>query len=119
MTGTIRILISEDQMLMRQGLHTVLELEPGFQVVGEAANGEEAIERYNELQHVLELEPGFQVVGEAANGEEAIERYNELQQQGKGPDVVLMDIQMPVKHGVQATAAIQYLLLSSSIKPPH
>lgn len=79
MTGTIRILISEDQMLMRQGLHTVLELEPGFQVVGEAANGE----------------------------------------QGKGPDVVLMDIQMPVKHGVQATAAIQYLLLSSSIKPPH
>jgi len=90
MTGTIRILISEDQMLMRQGLHTVLELEPGFQVVGEAANGEEAIERYNELQ-----------------------------QQGKGPDVVLMDIQMPVKHGVQATAAIQYLFLSSSIKPPH
>jgi two-component system, NarL family, response regulator DegU len=77
MTGTIRILISEDQMLMRQGLHTVLELEPGFQVVGEAANGEEAIERYNELQ-----------------------------QQGKGPDVVLMDIQMPVKNGVQATAAI-------------
>ena len=77
MTGTIRILISEDQMLMRQGLHTVLELEPGFQVVGEAVNGEEAIERYNELQ-----------------------------QQGKGPDVVLMDIQMPVKNGVQATAAI-------------
>lgn len=77
MTGTIRIMISEDQMLMRQGLHTVLELEPGFQVVGEAANGEEAIERYNELQ-----------------------------QQGKGPDVVLMDIQMPVKNGVQATAAI-------------
>src|SRR5258708_5727507 len=77
MTGTIRILISEDQMLMRQGLHTVLELEPGFQVVGEAANGEEAIERYNELQ-----------------------------QQGKGPDVVLMDVQMPRKNGVQATAAI-------------
>ncbi len=47
-------------------------------------------------------------MGEAANGE-----------QGKGPDVVLMDIQMPVKNGVQATAAIQYLLLSSSIKPPH
>jgi len=77
MTGTIRILLCEDQTLMRQGLHTVLELEPGFQVVGEAANGEEAIERYNELQ-----------------------------QQGKGPDVVLMDIQMPVKNGVQATAAI-------------
>lgn len=77
MIGTIRILLCEDQTLMRQGLHTVLELEPGFQVVGEAANGEEAIGRYNELQ-----------------------------QRGRGPDVVLMDIQMPVKNGVQATAAI-------------
>ena len=77
MTGTIRILLCEDQTLMRQGLHTVLELEPGFQVVGEAANGEEAIARYNELQ-----------------------------QQGTGPDIVLMDIQMPIKNGVQATAAI-------------
>lgn len=77
MTETIRILLCEDQTLMRQGLHTVLELEPGFLVVGEAANGEEAIERYNELQL-----------------------------QGNGPDVVLMDIQMPRKNGVQATAAI-------------
>jgi len=74
---TIRILLCEDQTLMRQGLHTVLELEPGFLVVGEVANGEEAIERYNELQ-----------------------------QQGNGPDIVLMDIQMPRKNGVQATAAI-------------
>src|SRR5579863_450146 len=77
MTATIRILLCEDQTLMRQGLHTVLELEPGFQVVGEAANGEEAIQRYLQLQA-----------------------------EGNGPDIVLMDIQMPRKNGVQATAAI-------------
>lgn len=77
MTATIRILLCEDQTLMRQGLHTVLELEAGFQVVGEAANGEEAIQRYLQLQA-----------------------------EDKGPDVVLMDVQMPRKNGVQATAAI-------------
>src|SRR5438105_3306296 len=42
MTGeSIHILLCEDQTLMRQGLHTVLELEPGFEVVAEAADGEE------------------------------------------------------------------------------
>ncbi len=77
MSGAIRILLCEDQMLMRQGLRTILELETGFEVVGEAANGEEAIQRFDELR-----------------------------QQGHGPDIILMDVQMPVKNGVQATAAI-------------
>jgi DNA-binding NarL/FixJ family response regulator len=73
----IRILLCEDQTLMRQGLHTVLELEPGFQVIAEAENGEQAVKRYAELQA-----------------------------QGQEPDIVLMDIQMPRQNGVQATAAI-------------
>jgi DNA-binding NarL/FixJ family response regulator len=77
MSSAIRILLCEDQMLMRQGLRTILELEVGFEVVGEAANGEEAIQRFDELR-----------------------------QQGSGPDIILMDIQMPGKNGVQATAAI-------------
>jgi DNA-binding NarL/FixJ family response regulator len=38
-----RILICEDQTLMRESLRTVLDLEPGFTVVGEAANGEEGV----------------------------------------------------------------------------
>ncbi len=37
---TIRLLIVEDQTLMRQGLRTILELEPGLEVIGEAAGGE-------------------------------------------------------------------------------
>jgi len=39
----LRLLICEDQTLMREGLRTVLELEPGFAVVGEAADGAEAV----------------------------------------------------------------------------
>lgn len=77
MTETIRILLCEDQTLMRQGLRTILELEPGIQVVGEAGDGEEAVGQYASLRH-----------------------------QDKGPDVVLMDIEMPRMNGVQATAAI-------------
>jgi DNA-binding NarL/FixJ family response regulator len=77
MTDPIRILLCEDQTLMRQGLRTILELEPGIQVVGEAADGQEAVERYHELQS-----------------------------QGNGPDIVLMDIQMPRMSGVQATAVL-------------
>ena len=41
----IRVLIAEDQTLMRQGLKTILDLEDGFEVVGEAADGQEAVER--------------------------------------------------------------------------
>ncbi len=77
MEDAIRILLCEDQTLLRQGLHTVLDLEPGFQVVAEASDGEEAVKTYGELQR-----------------------------QGQGPDIVLMDIQMPRQNGVQATAAI-------------
>src|SRR3989442_11921486 len=36
----IRILLVEDQTLMRQGLQTILDLEPGLHVVGEASDGE-------------------------------------------------------------------------------
>jgi len=46
----IRILLAEDQTLMRQGLKTLLELEPGLRVVGEAADGRSAVDLTLELR---------------------------------------------------------------------
>lgn len=66
---TIRLLLVDDQQLLRQGLRLLLEMEPGLQVVGEAGDGQEALVAYENLQ----------------------------------PDVVLMDIRMPVLDGVAAT----------------
>ena len=43
MAEPIRILIVEDQTLMRQGLKTILDLEPGLRVAGEAADGEAGV----------------------------------------------------------------------------
>jgi DNA-binding NarL/FixJ family response regulator len=65
-------LVVEDQPIMRQALVTVLGLEPGFRVVGEAATGVEAVERASALR----------------------------------PDVVLMDLQLPLLDGVEATRRI-------------
>jgi len=68
----IRILLCEDQTLLRQGLRTILDLEPGLAVAGEAADGEEAVRQALSLR----------------------------------PDIALMDIQMPKRNGVEATALI-------------
>lgn len=43
MNDVIQILLVEDQTLMRQGLKTILDLEPGFRVIGEAADGESGV----------------------------------------------------------------------------
>ncbi len=46
----IRVLLCEDQTLMRHGLRTILELEPGLSVVGDAADGPGAIEGARRLR---------------------------------------------------------------------
>ena len=66
------ILIADDQALVRVGLHKILDAEPDLAVIGEAADGEEAVELARRL----------------------------------APDVVLMDIRMPVLDGIEATRRI-------------
>jgi DNA-binding NarL/FixJ family response regulator len=72
---TIRILIVDDQALFREGLRTLLSVQPDFEIVAEAANGEEALRLA--VQHQ--------------------------------PEVVLMDLRMPVLDGVRATERIRGL----------
>ena len=50
MSDPIRLLIVDDQRLMREGLRTLLELEHGFEIVGEAADGQAALDAYAELK---------------------------------------------------------------------
>ena len=68
----IRILLVDDQHIIRQGLKSMLESNSDMQVIGEAENGQRALDQIPLLQ----------------------------------PDLVLMDIRMPVMDGVAATAAI-------------
>ncbi|MBL8956111.1 MAG: response regulator transcription factor [Myxococcaceae bacterium] len=70
---TIRVITVDDQPLYREGLATVLGTDPELEVVGEAGNGQEALELCARVR----------------------------------PDVVLMDLQMPVMDGVAATRSIK------------
>src|SRR3712207_4553500 len=70
---TVRILITDDHGVVRQGLRMFLSLDPELEVVGEASNGGEAVAMARELE----------------------------------PDVVLMDLLMPVMDGIEATKAIR------------
>jgi DNA-binding NarL/FixJ family response regulator len=71
-TQAIRVLLADDQALVRAGFRVLLESAPDVEVAGEAANGEEAVA---------------------------------LAAQAR-PDVVLMDIRMPVLDGLEATRRI-------------
>lgn len=61
---------------------------------------DDALFMRNMLREIF-VKAGFQVVGEAANGVEAVERYHELR-----PDLVTMDIVMPLKSGIEALQQI-------------
>ncbi len=69
----IRVLIVDDHSVVREGLRMFLERDPDLEVVGEAADGAEALEQARQMQ----------------------------------PDVVVMDLLMPVMDGIAATRAIR------------
>ena len=73
---SIRIFLADDHTIVRQGLAKLLEAEPGFEVIGEAKDGREAV---NSVQKLL-------------------------------PDVVIMDIAMPMLNGIEATRQIKKML---------
>ena len=76
---SIRILIADDHAIVRMGLVTLLGNQVGFEIVGEASNGEQAVAKALKLK----------------------------------PDVVVMDLVMPKKDGVAATAELREKLPSA------
>lgn len=78
---TIKILLAEDHVVVRQGTRRLLEREPDLEVVGEAGNGEEAVKLARQLK----------------------------------PDVVIMDVAMPVLSGIEATKQVKALLPSVAV----
>lgn len=106
MTEKIRLLIVDDQRLMREGLHTLLELEHGFEVVGEAASGQAALDAYAELM------PDVVLMDIRMPGMDGVEATRRLCARWPGTKVIILttfDNDVNVFEGLRAGAA-GYLL---------
>lgn len=103
---TVRILIVDDQSLFREGLRTLLSVQPDFEVVGEAVNGEEA------LRQVAKLRPGVILMDlrmPLMDGVTATQRLRETSPQCKVIVLTTFDDDELVFDGLRA-GAVGYLL---------
>ena len=76
---TVRIVIADDHAIFRDGLRRLLEAEPGFTVVGEAADGREAVQRVAELKpDILLLDLAMPKAGGLDALQELLERRLEV-----------------------------------------
>jgi len=106
MTNPIRLLIVDDQRLMREGLRTLLELESGFEIVSEAANGQEAMEAY------AELKPDVVLMDIRMPGIDGVEATHRIYAQWPDARVIILttfDDDANVFEGLRA-GAVGYLL---------
>jgi DNA-binding NarL/FixJ family response regulator len=106
MTDPIRVLIVDDQRLMREGLHTLLELEEGVQVTGEAGDGQAALEAYERLQ------PDVVLMDIRMPGMDGVEATRRLRSRWAGARVIILttfDDDESVFEGLRA-GAVGYLL---------
>ncbi len=72
MEDTVKVMVVDDQALVREGIASLLAIQPGIKVVGTAQDGAQALEIFSEIE----------------------------------PDVILMDIRMPVMDGIEAAGKI-------------
>jgi len=106
MTETIRLLLVDDQRLMRDGLRILLELESDFKVVGEAEDGAQALEAYRQLSPDVIL---MDIRMPGMDGVEATRRLQETDPNAKVIILTTFDDNEYVFEGLRA-GALGYLL---------
>lgn len=106
MTKMIRLLLVDDQRLMRDGLRTLLELEPDFDVTGEAENGARALEAYRQYAPDVVL---MDIRMPEMDGVEATRRLREMDANSKVIILTTFDDNEYIFEGLRA-GALGYLL---------